>query len=622
MTVLSELVRLYERMERQGKAPPPGYSMENIGGKVVLDRDGRVLRINRLGGADGKGKWQTKRKLRVPAPPRDRRGKKIVAGKLWDPTPYSLGVTALKDEREKPVLDETGKLQPVCNDTTQRKHAAFVEANRALVAGSDDPGLAAFRAFLDRWNPVAFADRAETLDLLDENLVFWLEGDTHEDGTPRYLHERDAARRLLANAEGGEEEGVCLITGRHAPIIRLHPAIKLPDKNAQSSGVYLVSFNIGSKSVLGASSSFGHEQGDNAPVSAGAAFAYGAALNALLARDSGHSLRVGDTTVAFWAEAAEAERAETLDGFLMGALDPPDDAAEARRLRALIDDIAKGRAPAGAPELDPQTRVFILGLAPNAARLSVRFWHPGRLGDFAANVARFWADLAQEPPAWKGPPAAWSLLCETAVQRKAENIPPRLGGDLMRAVLTGADYPRTLLSGVIMRIRADGDINARRVAIIAAHIRRNLKEEKFPMSLDRDNPDPAYRLGRLFAVLEGIQQAALPGLNATIKDRYFAAASATPARVFPLLVKTATHHLSNLRKGDGGGLAHWFEAEMGEIWSGLAADLPRSLNLEDQGRFIAGYYHQRWAKKDDSPPADGATGTPDTPLIETEGADQ
>ncbi len=612
MTVLTELARLYERMERQGKAPPPGYSMENIGGEVVLGRDGRVRRINRLGGADDKGRWRA-RKMAVPAAVKRTSG--IKPNLLWDKSEYSLGVTALKDDRKKPVPDEDGRPQPLCDDTTRRKHAAFVEANRALVAGSDDPGLAAFRAFLDGWKPAAFADLAETLELLDENLVFRLEGDRHEDGTPRYLHERDAARRLLARSEGGEEEGICLITGLHAPIARLHPTIK-GVAGAQSSGAALVSFN------LDAFTSFGHEQGDNAPVSAGAAFAYGAALNALLARDSGHSLRVGDTSVAFWAEAAEAERAETLDALLMGTLNPPDDATEAERLRAQIADIAAGRAPAGTPELDPQTRVFILGLAPNAARLSVRFWYPGRLGDFAANVARFWADLAQEPPAWKGPPAAWSLLHETAAQRKAENIPPRLGGDLMRAVLTGADYPRTLLSGVIMRIRADGDINARRVAIIAAHIRRNLKEEKFPMSLDRDNPDPAYRLGRLFAVLEGIQQAALPGLNATIKDRYFAAASATPARVFPLLVKTATHHLSNLRKGDGGGLARWFEVEMGKIWSGLAADLPRSLNLEDQGRFIAGYYHQRWAKKDDSSPADGATGTPDTPLIETEGAEQ
>ena len=137
------------------------------------------------------------------------------------------------------------------------------------------------------------------------------------------------------------------------------------------------------------------------------------------------------------------------------------------------------------------------------------------------------------------------------------------------------------------------------------------------MSLDRDNPNPAYRLGRLFAVLEGIQQAALPGLNATIRDRYFAAASATPARIFPQLSKNATHHLSLMRKGDSGGLAHWLDREMGDIWDGLEGDLPRSLNLEDQGRFVAGYYHQRWTKKNNK-----GVEAPQDNILETGSAEQ
>ncbi len=180
-------------------------------------------------------------------------------------------------------------------------------------------------------------------------------------------------------------------------------------------------------------------------------------------------------------------------------------------------------------------------------------------------------------------------------------------------MLSGADYPRTLLSAVITRVRADHHVNGRRAAIIAAHLRRNFKEE-IPVSLNRDNPDPAYRLGRLFAVLESIQQAALPGLNATIKDRYFAAAAATPVRVFPVLVKTAQHHLGNLRR-DKGGLGHWFEGEMGEIFAGLPPDLPRALNLEDQGRFVVGYYHQKWAKRDDTPEAQAQAD-----LVDQEGA--
>lgn len=599
MTVLAELARLYERLREQGKAPAPGYSMEKIGGELVLDAKGHVLAIRDLRVPAENGRPQP-RVMAVPAAFKRTSGTK--ANTLWDKTSYSLGLTLLKDEKGKPQLGDDGLPQPLRDDKTAKEHAAFVASHEEMLADTTDPGLQALLAFVRGWRPEQFEDWAQAPALLDENMVFRLDSDLKEDGTPRYIHERVAARALLRNRDTEDAE-LCLVTGEPGPVARLHPAIK-GVAGAQSSGASLVSFN------LDAFTSFGKEQGENAPVSEAAAFAYGTALNALLAKGSGRNLRIGDATVVFWAEAAGGAQVTRIEDLLMGAL-APDEQAETNKLRALLQNVAAGRGTA--PEgFAPETRIFILGLAPNAARLSLRFWRPGTLGDFARNVTRFWDDLALDPPAWKGPPAAWSLLYETALQRKAENIPPRLGGDLMQAVLTGAPYPRTLLTATVNRIRSDHDINGRRVAIIAAVLRRNLKEE-IPMSLDRNNPDPAYRLGRLFAVLEGIQQSALPGLNATIKDRYFAAASATPARVFPLLVKTATHHLSNLRKADKAGLAHWFEAEMGEIWSALEADLPRSLNLEDQGRFIAGYYHQRWARKEQ--PEDTAD-----KAIETEGA--
>ncbi len=583
MTVIQELARLYERLRAEGKAPPPGYSREKIGGEVVLDAEGNVLAINDLRSLGEKGRL----KPRIEAVPAAfKRTSGVKANRLWDKTSYVLGVTAAKDEKGKPLLED-GHPVPLIDDKTRKEHAAFAKAHEALLAGTDDAGLQALLGFIRTWRPEMFTEHGFNPELLDLNLVFRLEGD-EVDGKRRFIHQRPAAEALVQKSEEAPRAR-CLVTGEEAPVARLHPAIK-GVAGAQSSGASLVSFN------LDAFTSYGKAQGENAPVSETAAFAYGTALNALLAKGSGCNLRIGDTTVVFWAETPERAQASDVEWLMGQALGPPDAAAEANKLAALLHDIAKGRASAP-PEFAPDTRIFILGLAPNAARLAIRFWRPGTLGDFARNVLRFWEDLAQDPPAWKGKPAAWSLLYETAAQRKAENIPPRLGGDLMQAVLTGAPYPRTLLAATIGRIRADHDINPRRVALIAAVLRRNFKED-VPMSLDRKNADPAYRLGRLFAVLESIQQAALPGLNATIKDRYFAAASATPARVFPLLVKTATHHLSNLRKGEKGGLAHHFEAEMGEIWSGLEADLPRSLNLEEQGRFIAGYYHQRWARKD------------------------
>ena len=590
MTILTTLATLYERMAEQGQAPRPGYSIEKIGGEVVIDGDGQMVKIASLLVPDDKGRKMLPRPLAVPAAVKRSSG--IAANRLWDKTAYTLGVTA--------ETDEDGVVRPGQGRRTADEHAAFKTMHAALLAETDDPGLAALWRFLERWQPEEFAAAEHPIAVLDQNIVFRLEGDCDDRGRPRFLHDRPAAVALIQRADPSEGGALCLVTGERAPVARLHPSIK-GVAGGQSSGASLVAFNSD------AYESHGKSQGENAPVSDRAAFAYGTALNALLARGERRHLRIGDCTVVFWAEAAEESEAEAVEALMADSFDPPaeDEDSATGKLRARLEAVAQGRN-SSAPGFDPSTRVFILGLAPNAARLSVRFWHPGSFGDFARNVTRFWEDLEITPAPWKAPPAAWSLLYETAVQRKAENIPPLLGGELMRAVLTGSAYPRTLLAGVIGRIRADGEINGRRAAICKAFIKRNIGREEIPVALDPDNTNPAYRLGRLFAVLERIQQAALPGLNATIKDRYFAAASATPARVFPVLVKSATHHLALLRKGESGGLAHWLDAEMGRIWAGLGADLPRLLNLEDQGRFVAGYYHQRWAKKEDTAAASDA----------------
>ncbi len=575
MTILTELARLYDRMAAQGRAPRPGYSSEKISFSLEIDADGQLVALRDKRSLAGKKPAPVL--MAVPAGPKRSSG--IAPNLLWDKTAYVLGVIGLEQD-DKSVLPGQGK-------RTAEEHAAFVGAHRALLADATDPGLVALRRFLEGWTPDQFAARGLDVAALDQNLVF----EFTEAGRRGYIHDRPAAAALLVRGEDGAG-GLCLVTGETGPVARLHPAIR-GVMGAQSSGASLVAFNAE------AYESLGKAQGDNAPVSQAAAFAYGAALNALLERQPQgaptRNLRVGDTTVVFWAEAEAPEAADWAEILMGQALNPPDEDAEAKTLQAAIESVAAGRGT-GDPRLDPNTRVFLLGLAPNAARLSVRFWHPGRFGDFARHVQRFWADLAIMPSPWKNPPAAWALLYETALLGKAENIPPLLGGQVMRAVLTGQPLPRSLLAAVIARIRADGDINGRRAAICKAVINRHTKQEEIPVSLDPDNASPAYRLGRLFAVLEQIQQRALPGLNATIKDRYFAAASATPARVFPVLVKNATHHLSLMRK-EGGGLGHWFDARMGAIWTGLGPDLPRSLNLEDQGRFVAGYYHERFKPK-------------------------
>ena len=587
MTILTALASLYDRMAADGEAPRRGYSIEKIGAEVVFDRDGGLVAIRPRLKVDGK-------KLvpdQIAVPAAVKRSSGIAPNFLWDKTAYALGVTAAKDDKGKPLLEE-GRQLAAQEGRTAREHAAFVERQSDRLSGLEDEGAQAFLRFLKRWSWEDFARLSCPAEVLDQNVVFRLEGDA------RLLHDRPALAGLLAGGDGGEAGPLCLITGTHASVARLHPSIK-GVMGAQSSGASLVSFNDT------AFESFGKKQGENAPVSEAAAFAYGTALNALLARSGKgpgrRALRIGDATVVFWAETPDRGSDSAAEDLLAGLLDPVDDTETetegeaAQKLQVTLEALAKGQQPDD-PRFHPDTRVYVLGLSPNAARLSVRFWLPGTLGGFTRNLMQFQEELRLEPAAWRRPPALWALLYETALQHKAENIPPLLGGEMMRAVLGGLPYPRLLLAAVIGRIRADGIVNGPRAAICKAYLTRNLKEE-MPVSLDPDNPDPAYRLGRLFAVLEQIQLAALPGLNATIRDRYFAAASATPARVFPLLVKTATHHLSNLRKGDKGGLAHWFDAQMGQVWAGLPPDLPGSLTLEAQGRFVAGYYHQKFTKK-------------------------
>ncbi|PJK29221.1 type I-C CRISPR-associated protein Cas8c/Csd1 [Minwuia thermotolerans] len=582
MTVLQALDRLYGRLADAEKVPPFGYASEKISFCIILAPDGRPVAVRDL--RDQTGKRPRPAAVEVPQQA-SRRTSGVQANFLWDKTSYALGLTA----------DKPGKKRDPASE-----HRAFVELHETLLRGAEDAGLLALLGFLRTWRPERFeappfSGRGNPEDILDANVVFELDGAPGE-----FVHDRPAARDIWARyrAEAAGAEGMCLVTGEVGPIAELHPAIKgVP--GGQMAGTALVSFN------LDAFNSFGKKQGANAPVSEQAAFRYTTALNHLLASDWRHGNRImvgGDTTVVFWAEAPDAARAAAAESLFATLLDPPTDEQEAAPVRETLKSLARGRPLSEiSPGVDDATRFFILGLAPNAARLSVRFWLESDLGVLARNAARHHEDLVLEPSPFRAPPSARRLLVETAAQGKRENIPPLLEGALMRAILTGGRYPQTLFSAVIMRLRADRDVNGRRAAILKACLNRNTNREA-SMSLDRNEANPGYRLGRLFAVMESIQQAALgKTINATIRDRFYGAASATPASVFPVLLRTAGHHLSSIRKGEKGGLARWFEREMGEIVDGLPNAFPRNLRIEDQGRFAIGYYHQRFEKRADAP---------------------
>lgn len=609
MTVLQALDRYYDRMAARGEAEAPGFSREKIGFCLVLAPDGAVVEMQDL--RETAGRKRQPRLLDVPAAVK--RASNILPNRLWDKTAYVLGRTAGPGRR------------------TAEEHAAFKALHRELLAGAEDAGLLALARFIDAWDPAAFDAAPFEPEMLDANLVFRLAGEH------AYLHERPAARRLVTGGPAADAAGsICLVTGRSAAPLRLHPTIKGVE-GAQSSGASLVSFN------QNAFTSYGKVQGDNAPVSAEAGFRYGAALNRMLDRTSRNRLRrpLGDATVVFWADTSatvDEDAATAAEDTFAAWFDPapgpaPDqDAAEAALIRDALAALAAGRPIAAvAPAVSPGTRFHILGLTPNAARLSVRFWLEDSFEAFARRLAQHHADLALEPRprGWGRPPAIGRLLVKTtALQEKFENIPPLLAGEVARAVLAGTRYPRSWLAAALVRLRAGDDPSTGwHAAAIRACLMRDLRltgdRGEIPVSLDKDDPSPAYQLGRLFAALEAAQRLALGrGLNATIRDRYFGAASATPAGVFPLLLRGAQNHVGRLRKD---GKDYWIEREIGEIVERLPSALPRVLRLEAQGRFAIGYYHQRQAQFARRPAlasveADGTEAGPtdDTPIEDSQ----
>ena len=559
---------------------PFGYSMERISYSIVLNESGGVADVQDL--RETHGKKPIPRLLRVPQTVRQ---SGIRPKFLWDNTSYVFGVSG-SSKRSK------------------EEHAAFCDVHLQALATETDPGLTAFLLFLQDWNLERFQAAPFLPEMLDANFVFRL------DGQREYLHDLIAAQHVWAklNANQDTTAGTCLITGERLPIARLHPPIKNVN-GAQSSGASIVSFN------LDAFTSYGMQQGENAPVSEGAAFAYTTVLNHLLRRGEHNRqrLQIGDATVVFWAQAEEESNAEAAENFFAALLDPPvTDQQEAKKLHDVLKAVAQGRPMRAIdPNLEESTHIFVLGLAPNASRLSVRIWQHDSLAAFAKRMAEHYSDLEIEPSPWHTPPAVWRLLLATVPVRngktKSEDILPHLAGEMTRAILTGTRYPRTLLSTIVMRFRADKVISGTRVSLCKAVLARDRRlgnkglHEEIPVSLDEQNTEPGYLLGRLFSALENVQRAALGRkINATIRDRYYGAASATPASVFPILLRTTQHHFSRLRK-DKPGLAVTLEKELGQIVDLLGTDFPRSLRVESQGRFALGYYHETQARFKDIP---------------------
>lgn len=542
---------------------PPGWEWKEVPFVAVLDQDGRLLQFDDMREGDGK----KKRGKKFLVPQWEKRTVGISANLLCDMASYIFGVS------------------PVANpDRLTAQKQAFLERHQATLGGV--PEAAPLLNFLNSINLDEIGSQPYWSEILETNpnISFRYAGKTG-------LLSQIPSIKLAVEANGDRvklENGRCIVTGKIGPISRLHPSIK-GVRGAQSSGASLVSFNSNSYE------SYGKSQGLNAPTSEEVAFKYSTALNLLLSRESGQNLIVGDATAVYWS----LEHTTFEDDF--GALFSESEKDDPDRGSAAVERLLKSPKNGWYREEENDKMFCYLALSPNAARVSIRDWQVGTVSEFAKAIRAHFEDF----DITKGPKeprfySTFRILANVSPLDDWKNTPPALGGELMKAILGGSPYPATLLQAALRRIRSDvkSRVTPVRASIIKAWLNRNLRFNPNPnmkeisMDLDTSQPSVGYQLGRLFAVLERTQERASGGsLNSTIRERFYGSACATPVTVFANLLRLKNHHLAKLSsKGE----VVYFEKLLGEVMSHVN-DFPAHLDLQEQGRFAIGYYHQRQA---------------------------
>lgn len=574
--ILQALVKHYEDLLEKGEISRPGWGNTKVSFGLNLDKDGIIIDLLPLKVPNEKGKLIS-RDMEVPQPVKRSMG--VSPNFLCDNAGYVLGV----DEKGKP-------------ERTEQCFQAFGSLHRELLEGAESQGAMAILGFLEKWRPEKASEypciERNWKDLMSGgNILFYYEGKpVTEDEEIRTCWQRHY------DSAGAVQDGICMVTGKKDKIKSLHPVIK-GVYGAQAMGTSLVSYNAP------AFCSYGKEQGDNASVGEYAAFAYGTALNHLL-NDREHVKSVGDTTVVCWAEGGDTVYQDVGVAFMFGGND--DGKITNGELRDILEHVSKGIWP-GSDEkkLDMSKGFYILGLAPNAARLSVRFFWQDSFGNILKNIAAHYERLEIVKPAYekKESLSVWKMLYETVNQNSKDKAPSsQMAADTLRAILTGGAYPASLLNGVMLRIRAEKKVTSGRASILKAYYLRNpnsnCPKEVLKMALNEESTSIPYTLGRLFAVLEHIQQEANPGINVTIKDKYFSSAASTPAHIFPRLLDLAQKHLKKLNEGS----RISFNRQLGDITEKLEQEFPNRMTLPEQGAFYLGYYHQtqkRYQKKEE-----------------------
>ncbi len=570
--ILQALTKYYEALEKKGEIGRPGWATTKINYALCLDLNGRLCQIIPMVEDTGAKKPQP-RQFILPAPVKRTVG--IEPNFLWDNSSYMLGIDA-KGKPDRSIL---------CFEACKEHHHKLLDECDSILAKS-------ILAFFDNWEP----EMALSNDVLQANedvvssggnLLFRVDG--------VFAHEDDGIRRAWQN-HYDHKDGMlrqCLVTGKEDVIVPVHPLIKGVD-GAQSSGAAIVSFNAP------AFCSYGQEQNYNAPVGSYAAFAYTSALNYLLS-DRANVQKIGDTSIVCWAENAEPQyRAFTFAALFGGQEETFDENA----LKDAVRKLAQGQ-PVERWNLKPDQNFYILGLAPNAARISVRFFFRDSFGNFMKNVNEHHERMDIVRPVYdtRETIPLWQMLRETVnLNSRDKSASPLLAGATARSIFTGQRYPAALLEQTMIRIRAEHEISRGKAAIIKAYFLKNTNKdcpkEVLTVALNESSTNVAYTLGRLFSIYEAVQEAANPGINATIKDKYYNSAAATPAMIFPLLDNLCQKHLRKLNAGN----KVWYEKQIRALVSVLGEEYPTRLNLPQQGSFNLGYYHQtqaRYEKKEE-----------------------
>ena len=570
--ILQALVKYYENLAEQGKVSRLGWCHAKVSYEINLSSEGDVIGITSRKIEDMRGKKAVWVPANLVVPEMVTRSSGVAANFLCDNSKYMLGIDA--EGTNLRVMD--------CFQATKEKHGQILQYAQGKTAR-------AILAYFEKWDPEKAAEHPvirENWEELTEggNLIFSVEGQEAQDAQEI----RDCWENYRTQ-NGGEDNGICLVTGKKAEISRIHKAIKgVP--GAQSSGAALVSFNAPSFE------SYGKEQSYNAPVGKYAEFAYTTALNYLLYQRD-YTFSMGDSMIVYWAESGREQYQRCFSNMFRPTKD------NQKKLKDIFDSLKEDtKIYLEDAEMDPKQNFYILALAPNAARLSVRFFYVNSFGNILQNIAEHYERLKIVKPVWAEQDylGIRDMLNETVNQKSKDKTPaPNMAALVLQAILSGGRYPVSLYTDTLIRIRAEsGDkkISWGRAAIIKAYLIKNydcMKGEKF-MGLNKDCNDAAYVLGRLFSILETIQKEANPTITTTIRDRYFNSACATPAVIFPVLIKLKNSHVKKLER-DKGGAKVYYEKELTEIM-GKLDDFPKRLSLEQQGQFDLGYYHQQQEK--------------------------